>query len=692
MAAMDFYVSTQGNDDWSGRLPEPNADKTDGPLATLLGARNRLRALTAPPLYYNSAWTPQGIQGPISVHIRGGRYALPEPLIFDPEDYCPATYEAYTGEKPILDGGNPIAGWRVEQVNGITAWVVDLPEVAAGRWYFRSLFVNGRRRLRPRLPKSGFYSIENVPHTTPSAHLKDGSDAFVCGPGQIRAWQNLADVEVVVLHLWVDEHMPIVSFDEATRLVRCSRRSAYRLGKDRFYVENVFEALTEPGEWYLDRATGRLAYIPMPGEDPDTAEVVAPRLTQLLRLAGRPDEGRYVQCLRFRGLTFRHTDAVLPRRGYDRDSMELDSPPGRDFDEVGADYASSPQSAHHIPGVIALEGARGCAIEDCVIEHVGWYAVELADGSTANRVVGNEMTDLGCGGVKLNGSNARGALARRTGNNLVTDNHIHHAGRVFHQGVGVLCRNAFGNVIAHNHIHDLHYSGISVGWMWGFADHVARNNCIEKNHIHTLGFGWVIDMAAVYLLGSQPGTVVRGNFIHDLESAEAIYMDEGSSHIVIENNLCHDTNEHVFHQHYGHENILRNNIFAFGKAGVVSLARADATPAFTCERNIFVGDGRPLYVDGYGYTLETPNPLVDLNLLWDVSGRPIIGRTADSKDLDLAQWRTVGNDLHSVVADPLFRDLAKRDFTLAPDSPALRLGFKPIDVYDVGPRPPEKRP
>ncbi|MBI3987214.1 MAG: right-handed parallel beta-helix repeat-containing protein, partial [Lentisphaerae bacterium] len=173
--------------------------------------------------------------------------------------------------------------------------------------------------------------------------------------------------------------------------------------------------------------------------------------------------------------------------------------------------------------------------------------------------------------------------------------------------------------------------------------------------------------------------------------AEAIYTDEGSAHIVIENNLCHDTNEHVFHQHFGHENILRNNIFAFGKVGGVSLARSDATSSFTFERNILVGDGRPLYVDGYGHTLDKPNPVIDLNVLWDVSGRPVVGRTADKRDLDLARWQAVGNDLHSVVADPLFRDLAKRDFTLAPDSPALRLGFKPIDVSDVGPRPSEKR-
>ena len=710
---MEYYVSTHGNDNWSGQLPAPNARQTDGPLATLRGARDRLRALTTPPrasvgwplpAWGQAPWTPRGVPGPITVHIRGGRYFLPEPLTFGPEDSLPVTYAAYAGEKPILDGGQPITGWRMEQVNGVTAWVVDLPEVAAGQWYFHSLFVNGQRRPRPRLPKVGFYHVESVPRLTPATQLTDGSDAFVCAPGHIRAWKNLTDVEVVLLHLWVDEHMPIVSFDEATRLVKCAPRSVFKIEKDRYYVENVFEALTEPGQWYLDRPTGRLYYLPLPGEDLSTAEVFAPRLTQLLRLAGQPGEGRRVQFLQFRGLTFQHTDAVRPRPRWGHDPGDVEPPAGAEAYGQSVENASGPQAGQHIPGVLYLEGAHGCAIEDCAIEQVGWYAVELADGCTANRIVGNELADLGAGGVKLNGANARGPLERRTGNNLVTDNHIHHAGRAFHQAVGVFSRHAFGNVIAHNHIHDLYYSGVSVGWIWGFAENVSKNNRIEKNHIHHLGSGWLSDLGGIYTLGAQPGTVLRGNVIHDIEHAEyggwAIYPDEGSSHLVIESNICYNTSSQVFHLHYGHENIVRNNIFALGREGVVLLSRTDATVAFSLMRNILVTDGQPLYVAGYGHKLETPNPTIDLNVLWDISRSPIIGRSgkndhghlaADATIIDIDRWRKLGNDRHSLVADPLLGDLKQCDFTLAPESPALELGFEPIDVSDVGPRSPEKR-
>ena len=689
---MDFYVSPAGNDTWSGKLPEPNAQKTDGPLATLTAARNRLRTLTKPPMYYNAAWTPQGVPGPITVHLRGGRYFLPEPLVLKPEDSLPVTYAAYADEKPILDGGKLITGWHIEPVNGRTAWVVDLPEVASGDWYFRSLFVHGQRRLRPRLPKEGFYRLVGSPRPAPSAHLMHGSDSFVCQPGHIQRWKNLTDVEAVVLHLWVDEHMPLVSYDETSQLVQCSRRSIFTLAaKDKYYLENVFEALTEPGQWYLDRPTGRLYYIPLPGEDPETTEVFAPRLTQLLKLAGRPQEGRYVQFVRFRNLIFQHTDAVLPPGGFDVESMGVDPPPGPPADFETADYASGPQAACHIPGVISFAGADRCAIEHCTIEHVGWYAVELAEGCTANRIVGNAMTDLGAGGVRLNGAGSSGPSACRTGRNIVTDNHIHHAGRVFHQGAGVFSQHSFGNVIAHNHIHDLYYSGISVGWIWGFAENVSKHNIIEKNHIHHLGFGWLSDMGGIYTLGVQPGTVIGGNVIHDIVSAEyggwAIYLDEGSSHIVVENNLGYHTGSEVFHHHFGYENIVRNNIFAFGHDGIVKLSRTDATTAFTFTHNILVADGQPLYVGGYGHKLEKRNPILDLNLLWDVSGKLTLGRNEDKTKLDLDRWHSIGNDRHSRVADPLFRDIQQLDFEMTPDSPALQLGVKPIDASDVGPRP-----
>jgi len=360
--------------------------------------------------------------------------------------------------------------------------------------------------------------------------------------------------------------------------------------------------------------------------------------------------------------------------------VDTGSPPGIDF-------ASSPQAASRVPAVFSLRGARHCVIEECAIRHVGLYAVELADGCVGNRVVGNDMFDLGAGGVKISGADAHGPAARRTGNNKVTDNHIHTCGRVFHSAVGVLSRHSFGNDISHNHIHDLFYSGVSCGWVWGYGDSVSANNRIEKNHIHDLGHGWLSDMGGIYTLSVQPGTVLRGNLIHDVVRANyggwAIYPDEGSSYLVIENNVCYNTNSQPFHQHYGHENIVRNNIFAFGGEAQIAVSRVDDCVAITFERNIVLTDGQPIFVGGYGHKFDQRKLISDLNVFWDVSGRPPLL----SKDHDLDAWRALGYDCHSVVADPKCRDFASRDFALEPDSPAFALGFQAIDLADVGPRP-----
>lgn len=700
-----LYVATNGNDNWSGRLPEPNADGTDGPLATLVGARNRVRHRSQPPAYYGfsgGAWRPQGYSGPVTVQVRGGLYPLKEPLTFGSEDSSGIHFAAFPGETPVVDGGRKLEGWQTGEVNGRPCWRLELPEVARGEWRFRSLFVNGRRAARPKLPKSDWFWIEDVPGKGLQAEFHEGSASFVAKEGDFKAWRNLTDVEVVVMHFWNDEHMDVVAFDPQTCLVTCDRPSIFKLTDDiqprfaKYYVQNVFEALTEPGEWYLDRSTGTLYYLPLEGETLETVEIFAPRMTQLLTITGDADAGQLVHNLRFTGLTFRHADACLPPGGWDPSACN----PGEGMRSWPNDgnYASAPQAAFNIPGVIRLEAARNCSFEDCVVEHVGWCAFEVADACHAIRIVGNELRDLGAGGVKIGGSDVDGPRARRTGNNLVTDNHIHHAGRVFHQAVGVFIQHSYGNVVAHNHIHDLFYSGISCGWKWGFMESVCRDNHIEYNHIHHLGFGWLSDMGGIYTLGVQPGTTIRGNHIHDVVCANyggwGIYLDEGSSHIVVENNLVHDTKTEGFHQHYGRENSVRNNIFAAGGKAQLTLSRGiPEWRGVTFQENIVVAPaGAPLYARGYANDLRKPAFASDHNLFWGCGGELRSDNGSNEEDkLDLDALRAAGLDRHSVVADPCFVDFAARDFRLLPESPAFALGIKPLDVSAVGPRPPAER-
>lgn len=644
-----FYVSPTGNDRWTGRLARPSADRSDGPFRTIERARNAIRDLKAR----------GGLKRPVRVLIREGTYYLNRPLVFTPEDSgteeCPVVYAAYRGERPVISGGRPITAWRQCEVNGTRAWVAELPRVKAGKWYFRQLWVDGERRFRPRLPKRKWYffaGLLDIDHRTP---WQRGQKRALFEPGHIRNWRNLSDVEVVFLTLWRESHLPIARVDEQKHIVTFAKASQTRLTEDfsmkpgRYYVDNVFEALQEPGEWYLDRGEGLLYYIPKRGERPNEAEVVAPRLTQLLRIVGAGDGKEAVEHIRFRGLTFSHTDWQLPEN-----------------------QAGAAQAAVNVPGAVYLRGARRCSFTDCTFAHLGNYAVEFDRGCTDNRLSRCSIHDLGAGGVKI---------GHRTQGTTVVDCEICDGGHVYHSAVGVWIGDSGHNRIAYNHIHHFYYTGVSVGWTWGYGRSNATHNLIEYNHIHHIGQGLLSDMGGIYTLGVSPGTRLRFNLIHDVESYSyggwGIYPDEGSSHIVIENNVVYRTKTGGFHQHYGRENVVQNNIFAYARQGQIQRTRIEDHTSFIFRRNIVYWTTGPLLHGNW----KQIRAVFDYNLYWREGGKPF-----DFAGRSLEEWRAEGQDQHSIVADPKFRAPREGDFSLSPSSPANRIGFKPIDLSRIGPR------
>lgn len=721
---MELYISPQGNDQWSGGKAEATAKGDDGPLASVEGALNRVRGRLRPPVKSpDPLRQTTAVSGPVIVWMRGGRYPVERPITITEQDEIPVTFRAYRDEIPIIDGAQKLSGWSETRVNGKRAFCVTLPEVASGEWYFRSLFVNGRRAMRPRLPKQGFYEIDEVilqPGQERKGWGSPGNDCFRVGAGHIDSqWKHLTDIDAVVLHYWIDERMPIATYDAETRLLTSTRESraplfaAWNQGPASYYLDNVFEGLTDPGEWYLDRETGQCWYLPQEGETLDTLEAYAPRVLQLLRIEGDVSRRCQVSWVGFEGITFEHTDwAMHGDKEVPVDVFASIDPRLQNQER----YASGPQGAVLYPGAIQLRGARHCTLENCVVRHVGWYGIDVAEGCQHIRLIGNSLSDLGAGGIKLDGASMEQSEDRKgapysqslcTGYLRVTDNHIHHGGQVFHAGVGILGKHVFGSLFLHNHIHDLYYSGISVGWTWGYRQTVARENVIAFNHLHDLGKGWLSDMGGVYLLGPQSGTHVHHNLIHDIQCRKyggwAIYPDEGSAHLTIEDNICYRTSSAVFHQHYGRENVVRNNIFAFGGEGIVALGRTEQHGAFTLLRNVLLSDGQPFYAGGYAYDVGNQHPIdSDLNLLWDINASDGVGVAARNKqrgtagaladeELSWQEWQQAGHDLHSLIADPQCTDLSKDNFMPTLGSPAFALGFKPIDLSSVGPRPEGKR-
>jgi hypothetical protein len=158
-----------------------------------------------------------------------------------------------------------------------------------------------------------------------------------------------------------------------------------------------------------------------------------------------------------------------------------------------------------------------------------------------------------------------------------------------------------------------------------------------------------------------------------------LYTDEGSTGITMEGNVTYDTTDGGFHQHYGKDNVIRNNVLAFSEDYQVKRSRAEEHLSYTFEQNIIVYDRGDLL--GGNWSGTTANFLHKNNVYWDVSARPV---TFTEKKLSFADWQKKGQDVGSLVADPLFVDPAKRDFRLLPGSPALALGIKSIDVSAMG--------
>lgn len=648
----DFFVSPIGNDAWNGQVEKPGANNA-GPFATVLRAQKAVRELRA-----SLEKTPRRI----TVSFVSGIHFLKDTWTFEPQDSGSEKMPVvFTGQEgAIINGGVKLTGFKADDKGH---WQLTIPEVARGEWSFTELFVNGRRCFRPRLPSESFYFVTGELHTPEKPGEKNkekGDNRFVFADGQMnKDWRNLNDVEILTFHNWTMARMRVMEIDEPTHAVTLSSRTRKMVRGGRFLVENVAEALVNPGEWYLDNKSGVLTYIPMPGEDPQKSEVVAPRLERLVEIKGGFTKETNVSHIQFVNLAFKHCAVKFPPLGYD-----------------------SPQAEVNISGAIHATGAVACSIDHCTVAQVGGYGIELAAGCKDCLVNDCDLTDLGAGGIKLGDTRYRdaahvGELAER---NTVKNCFLAYGGRHYPAAIGIWIGHSPFNVVEHNEIFDFYYSGISVGWSWGYGNSNAHHNTFAYNQVHKIGQGVLTDMGAIYTLGVSPGTTIHHNLFHDVESHDyggwGIYYDEGSTGIVSEDNIVYNCTSASFHQHYGNENVVRNNILAFGSENQLMRTRPEEHLTLTIERNIvYFKDANLLGTNWTGGKFALDN-----NLYWNAGAKPIL-----FSKLPIDEWRKKGHDEHSIIEDPLFVDPEKYDFHLKENSPASKIGFKPIDLTGVGP-------
>ncbi len=560
----DFVVSPSGDDSAPGTA--------EAPFATLARAQAAVRQRVA-----------AGPKADVTVLVRGGTYELAEPLAFGPEDSgtdkLSITYAAWPGEKPVLSGGRAVGPWNDGEGG---RWTAEVAAAKQGEWRPRQLYVGGRRAVRARSP-----NVDAQPDCWQLTAVELSDDRKVMQlslPAEhVGDWRHAADLEVMVAGNWAINRKRVQSIDPAqgTLTLLPPHRHGPRYifpSKGRWCsVENALDLLDQPGEWYLDRAAGVLHYQPRSQEEMATARAVLPRLVRLIEVRGDPD--RPVRNLHFRGLQFSHTDWQLPAGGY----MGIQA----------CHHGHNPATGlrwQRIPAAVRLTDAVGCRIEDCVLAHLGGCGIELADGCRQCVVQGNRVRDVSGNGVMVGGPNVeeRVPVACR-----VADNWVHACGREFYGAIGIWVGFARGAAVTHNRVHDLPYSGISVGWQWNEEPTACRENLVAGNHVFDV-MNRLCDGGCIYTLGFQPGTVIRGNHLHDVHRSllaqgapnNGMFIDQGSKGYLFEKNVIYNTAAELvrFNQCKEDWHTWRDNHFGpepeVKKSGAAIIAAAGLEPAY----------------------------------------------------------------------------------------------------------------
>ena len=652
LAALTLHVAPNGDDEWSGREATPDTARTDGPLATLAGARDAIRALKCrgplPP-------------GGVVVEVAGGVYEFAQALELSAEDAgeeeSPIVYRAAAGKEVRLVGGKVVTGWqlvadpavlerlepaargKVWQANLKALGIAEFGNVASGGV---ELFFNDQPARLARWPNADFVKIRDVTKEAPeTSHGRTGSKVgnFYYEGDRPTRWRGEKDIWLHGYWFWdwSDQYQQVESIDVGQQLVRLAKpyHGYGYLPGARYYALNVLAELDEPGEWQLDRETGTLYFWP-----PAPLEEGRAMVSAIETLATLTDASH----VRFEGFIIEAT------RG----------------------------------AAVKIAGGTGVQIVDCTIRNTGDIAVDV-QGGKKNAVIGCNISNTAGGGISLDG----GDLATLTpGEHLAENNHIHHYARWKRTYTPAVAISGVGNRIRHNLFNDAPHNAVQLS---------GNDHLIEFNEFHHVCLE-TDDVGAFYMgrNWTQRGNIVRFNYFHHLGQhgggvgVMAIYLDDWASGTTVFGNICYQAGRAVLIGG-GRDNLVENNVFV------------DCTPSIHVDAR---GLGwAKSYFDGSDNTLFDRLKAIDyrhppwsdrypqlLTLLDDEPVMPkgnVIARniSVGGRWLDLADGltdATVKIENNLVDVDPLFVDRAKEDFRLQPDSPAFELGFEAIPVEKIG--------
>ena len=643
-----LYVSPDGSDTADGSFLSP--------LCSLEGAKNAAKSMA----------------GHVTVYFRAGTYLFDNTVNFDENDKSDVTYKAYDGEKVVFTSGAAYSDFEKCTVNGHEAFKKYVGTDAD----FSILFDENEMLEQGRFPSSGYLNVKSVSDDDILIKPETESEYYTAYSGmyadssELSELDNIESATVKILHWWKDETLQISDYDGKTGHITFDKAPSMTVNAgDRFFLLNVYEAVDEPGEWYLDKSDGVLYVIPEEGSSPDDYTVFGATLETLINVDG-------VDSISFENIIFRGN--------------------GRSY------YAEREhsQAAYNADSCVKYKNASDFYIKNCEFRDIGASAVFVGENVENADVDSCVFNNIGAQAVFVKGENVNVTDERVTKNIRIINNSISEYGRYYYNAVGVLVIHANSVEISHNEIHDGYYTAVSVGWVWGYSYSVTYNNKICDNLIYNIGQGWLSDMGGIYTLGNQPNTVVSGNVIHNVSADPeesgyggwGIYLDEGSSYMLVEKNLVYACGSDAYHLHYGSYNTVRNNIFALSGESQVRIVSAPdrCTPndggkkTVDLYNNIILTDKktRALSYISNENTMEEYN-----NLYWDVSNGNDVYFDMNNNPKRSTGIRTAvrkGIINNPIVKDPMFRDAADFDFELSSNSPAIKAGFEKWDYSEAG--------
>lgn len=560
-----IYVSPGGSDKDSGTAKRPFAT-----LAHAIRQAREKRRVNDP-----------GIKNGIHIIMAGGIYPIYEPVFIRPEDagtqQSPTIIEAAFGQQPVLSGGIAIHNWHPSTgpIPGLPAladqkvWVADVPYLSGQLFNFRQLWINGHKATRARDRNadsmSRILSWNKADETcwipTPkTADLQQASGLEM----YIHQWWAIAILRVKNFEVHGDStrlsfHQPESSLESEHPWP--APRISKEEGNSAFYLTNAIQLLDEPGEWFLDVAKQKLYYWPLPGEDLLTANTIAPYTETLVAVTGTIDHP--VTNLDFKGISFQYTSWLRPslqghvplQAGmYLLDAYKLIIPgtPDKKGLENQA-WVGRP------PAAVMVSFANHTRFTGCRFEHLASTALDYTRGTSDDSIVGNLFTDIGGSGITAGvfSDEATEAhlpynptdLREVCSNTFINNNLVTNIANDDWGCVGINAGNTRNLTISHNEIADVSYMGVCVGWGWTKTLNAMKNNTVFANKIHHYAKN-LYDVAGIYTLSAQPGTLISENYIDSIYKAPYahipkhwfyLYSDEGTSYITVQNNWCPST-------------------------------------------------------------------------------------------------------------------------------------------------------